>query len=154
MESRAHSYLVDWIIDFIKNKDLLLRKIELVEKGKDGFNVYIRFKDKEQYFIVEPLIEDIDGVLGKFDSEGHFGLVVFNTVGNFDILVKDWDKFVKFKDLCVYFVNPFSQLDKKWIIYPYTHNSICERSALEKGLRAMFGMVEPLTEEQIKDKFK
>jgi len=154
MENKAHSYLVDWIINFLKNKDLYLRKIELVEKNKEGFDVYVKFKDKEQYFIVEPLIEDVNEVLGKFDSERHFGLVVFNTTGNFDVLVRNWSKFVEFKRLCVYFVNPFSQLDKKWIIYPYTHNHICEKNSLEKGLKAMFEMVEPLTDSVIKDRFK
>lgn len=150
MEDKAHSYLVDWIIDFLKNKDLLLKRIEIVEKNKDDFDVYVKFKDKEQFFVVKPIIKDVDEVLGRFDSEGYFGLVLLNTVGNFDVLIKNWDNFAKFKNLCVYFVNPFSQLDKKWIIYPYTHNNICDKNALEKGLKAMFEMVEPLTEEQIK----
>lgn len=154
MESKAHSYLVDWVINYLKNKDLYFKKIELVEMNKEGFDVYVKFKDKEQFFVVNPLIEDTDELLPKFDSERYFGLVVFNTMNNFDVLVKSWDKFVKFKHLCVYFVNPFSQLDKKWIIYPYTHNNICERGALEKGLKAMFEMVEPLTEKDIKDRFK
>jgi len=154
MESKAHSYLVDWTINYLKNKDLLVKKIELVEKNKDGFDVYIKFKDKEQFFIVKPIIESVDEALSKFDFENYFGLVVFNTAGNFDVLIKNWDKFAKFKHLCVYFVNPFSQLDRRWVIYPYTHNNICEKSALEKGLRSMFDMVEPLTEEQIKDRFK
>jgi len=154
MESKAHLYLVDWIINFLKNKDLFLKNIELVEKKKDGFDVYVKFRDKEQFFIVEPLIEDVNKILGKFDSGRYFGLVMFNTAGNFNVLVQNWNKFVEFKHLCIYFVNPFSQLDKKWIIYPYTHNNICERGSLEKGLKAMFEMVEPLSESQIKDRFK
>jgi hypothetical protein len=154
MEDKAHQYLVDWIVDFLKNKDLLLKKIELIEKNKDGFDVYIKFRDKEQFFIVKPLTGDIDKKLSKFNEQGHFGLVVFNTKSNFDILIRNWDKIVKFKNLSVYFINPFSQLDKKWIIHPYVHNNICERNALEKGLRSMFEMVEPLTEDNIKDRFK
>lgn len=146
--------MVDWIINFLKNKDLFLKNIELVEKKKDGFDVYVKFRDKEQFFIVEPLIEDVNKILGKFDSGRYFGLVMFNTAGNFNVLVQNWNKFVEFKHLCIYFVNPFSQLDKKWIIYPYTHNNICERGSLEKGLKAMFEMVEPLSESQIKDRFK
>ncbi len=154
MEDRARQYLVSWIINFLKNKDLLIKKIDLIEKNKNGFDVYIKFKNKEQFFIVKPIIENIDYILSKFNQEGHFGLVVFNTESNFNILIKNWDKFVKFKNLSVYFINSFSQLDKKWIIHPYVHNNICERNALEKGLRSMFDMVEPLTEGQIKDKFK
>lgn len=154
MEDKANLYLVDWIIDYLKNKDLLLKKIELVEKNKDGFDVYVKFKDKEQFFIVKPAIDDVEAILSKFNSENYSGLVMFNTASNFDILVRNWERFAKFKNLCVYFVNPFSQLDKKWIIYPYTHNNICEKNALEKGLKAMFEMVEPLTESMIKDRFK
>ena len=45
------------------------------------------------------------------------------------------------------------RLLKKWIIYPYTHDNICDKNALEKGLRSMFDMVDPLTESGIKDKF-
>lgn len=154
MEDKSQLYLVDWIVDYLKNRDLLFRNIESVERNKEGFEVYIKFKEKEQFFIVKPVIENIDEILSKFDENRHFGLVLFNTMGNFDILLKNWKKFIRFKNLSIYFVNPFSNLDKKWIIHPYTHENICEKSALEKGLRAMFEMVEPLTEEQIKDKFK
>ena len=150
----AHSYLVEWTIDYLKNKDAFLKQIELIEKNKDGFDVYVKFKEKEQFFIVKPVIEDNDKLLSGFDENRNFGLVVFNTKNNFNLLIKDWGKFVKFKKLCIYFVNPFSQLDKRWVIFPYTHNNICEKGALEKGLRAMFEMVDPLTEEAIKDRFK
>ena len=154
MEDRVYKYLVDWIIDYLKNKDLLLKKIELIDKDKKGFDVYVKFKDKERFFIVKPVIDDVDGILSKFNAEGHFGLVVLNTSGNFDVLIKNWGRFVKFKRLCIYFVNPFSKLDKKWVIYPYTHNNICEKDALEKGLKSMFEMVEPLIGSSIKDTFK
>ncbi len=150
----ANSYLIDWTINYLKNKDVFLKQIELIEKNKDGFDVYVKFKGKEQFFIVKPIIEGIEGILPRFNENGYFGLVVFNTENNFNLLIKNWDKFVKFKNLCIYFVNPLSQLDKKWVIVPYTHNNICEKNTLEKGLRAMFEMVEPLTENLIKDRFK
>jgi len=154
MTDKTHSDLVEWTINYLKNKDLYLKEIELIEENKKGFDIYIKFKGKEQFFIVKPVIKDVDNVLSKFDSERYFGLVVLNTIENFEVLVKEWDKFVEFKHLCIYFVNPFSKLDRKWIIYPYTYNNICEKDALEKGLRAMFEMVEPLTEGLIKDTFK
>jgi len=153
-ENNPHSYLVDWIINYLKNRDLMHQNIESIETNKNGFDVYIKFKDKGQFFIVKPIIEKNDDIMPKFNEEGYFGLVMFNTLSNFNFLVKDWMKLAKFKRLSVYFVNPFSQLDKKWIICPYVHNSICDENALEKGLRAMFEMVEPITEDQIKDRFK
>lgn len=153
MESKAHQHLVEWTVDYLKNKDVMLRKIELIEKNKYGFDIYVKSNDKEQFFIVKPVIDNANDIFSKLDSERHFGLVVLNTAGNLDVLVKRWDDFAKIKGLAVYFVNPFSQLDKRWIVYPYTHNSICERGSLERGLKAMSEMVEPLTEGQIKDTF-
>ena len=150
---KAYSYLVEWSISYFKNRDLIFKKIESVEKSKGGFDFNIKFKDKEQFFIVK-LIVDNDKFLERFDSEKHFGLVVANTKSNFDFVIKNWDKLVKFKHLCVYFFNPFSKLDKKWIVCPYTHNNICEKDALEKGIKSMFEMVEPLTEAGIRDTFK
>lgn len=154
MVDKVHEYLVDWTINYLKNRNLYLKKIESIGKNKNGFDVYVKFKEREQFFVIGPVIEDVDKLLSKFDSEKHFGLVVLNTSSNFDVLVKNWDKFVKIKHLCVYFVNPSSKLDEKWIIYPCTHNNICEKDALEKGLRSMFDMVEPLNESSIKDTFK
>ena len=51
--------------------------------------------------------------------------------------------------LSEFIITTISQLDKKWIIFPYVHNSICDENALEKGLRAMFEMVEPIEEQQL-----
>ena len=154
MGDKVHDYLVDWVINYLKNRDLLVKRIETIEKDNSGFDVYVKFKDKEQFFIISPLMKEVDKALSKFDPDRHFGLVVLNTTGNFDALVKEWGKFVKFKHLSVYFVNPFSQLDKRWIIFPYTHNNICGEGALKKGLMAMFEMVEPVTESMIKDRFE
>ena len=47
--------------------------------------------------------------------------------------------------LSVMFVNPESKIDKKWIIYPATHNSICDASSLKTGLESMFAMVDEYT---------
>ena len=170
MEDKIKEYLKEWIINFFKNKDLILKKIESIKEKEQGFDVYIKFKDilnskssnscesqiqkKEQFFTIEPLIEDINNTLSKLDDKRNFGLVVLNTNNNFEILVKNWKDFVNIKNLCVYFVNPFSRLDKKWIIYPHTHNNICEEGALEKGLKSIFDTVEPLSENQIRDRFK
>ena len=153
MTDKAKDNLVDWTVDYLKNKDLYLKRIEIIEKNKKGFDIYVKFKDREQFFVVVPVIDDINNVFSKFDSEKYFGLIVLNTKSNFDILVNNWEGFVKFKHLCVYFVNPSSKLDKKWIIYPHTHNNVCEKDALEKGLNSMFGMVEELSESKIKDTF-
>src|SRR3989338_4977379 len=144
---KLHSFLVEWTINYVKNRDVIDRNIENIEEGKEGFDIVVRFKDKTQFFIVMPFIKDIEEVIKKLDVEKHISLVIFNSKNNFNAVVDNWKKFINFKYFNIYFVNPFSQLDKKWIIYPHTHNRICEESSLKLVLKSMFEMVEPIGEE-------
>jgi len=149
MENKAHSFLVDWTIHFIKNKDILTKKIEKIENGKNNFDIYIKYKDREQYFIIAPEIKDINPILQRINNDYYFSLVTLNSKENFEIIVKNWHKLVNFKFFNIIFVNPFSDMDKKWIIFPHMHHKICDESALEKGLKSMFVMVEPIGEQQL-----
>ena len=157
-------------MNYLKNRDAIAKKIETIEKNKNGFDVFVKFKDslkseisnsyessirkKEQYFIAMPFINNIGSVLAKIKKDMHFGLVVFNTKENFKIAMDNWKKLINFEHLSIYFVNPFSQMDKKWVIYPYTHHKICDENSLELGLKTMFEMVEPISEEKIKTLIK
>jgi hypothetical protein len=130
------------------------RSIVSIDKNKEGFDVYVKFKDKEQFVIAAPSLDDINGLLSKLkNKDGNYSIVTFNNRNNFKELLNNWDKLVEFRLLNIFFVNPFSNLDKRWIIYPHTHNKICDKESLEKGLKTMFDMVEPLSEESIKNKF-
>ena len=149
MENKSHSFLVDWTINFIKNKDIISKKIEHIENGKGGFDVYVKYKDREQYFIIMPVITDIDAIIRKLDSNNYFSIVTLNSKQNFDTMIKSWNNLISFKFLNIIFVNPFSELDKKWIVFPYTHHKICDEKSLGVGLKSMFGMVEPIEEEQL-----
>ena len=145
----SHSFLVDWTISFIKNKDVISKKIEKIENGKDGFDLYIKYKDREQYFIIAENIIDIDSIIKKINNDFYFSIVTLNSKENFDSVLKNWNKLINFKFLNIIFVNPFSELDKKWIIFPHTHNKISDEKALETGLKSMFAMVEPIEEQQL-----
>ena len=145
----AHDFLVQWTINFIKNKDLISRKIEHIENGKNGFDLHVKYRDREQFFIITPKIENIDSIMQRIDNNSHFSIVTLNSKENFDIVLKSWNKLVSFKFLSIIFVNPFSEMDKKWIIFPHTHHKICDESSLESGLKSMFGMVEPIEEGQL-----
>ena len=142
MEKNSHDFLADWTINFVKNKDLISKKIEKIEAGKNGIDFYVKFKDKEQYFIISPNIYEIDSIIGKINSKNYFSVVTLNSKENFDALLKNWKKLVDFKFLSIMFVNPYSSLDKKWIIFPHTHNKICDESSLKLGLKSMFDMVD------------
>lgn len=149
MEDKAHSFLADWTLKYIKNKDIISKKIEHIENGKDGFDLYVKYKDREQYFIIIPNIVDIDSLIQKINNNFHFSIVTLNSKENFGTLVKNWNRLISFKFLSVIFVNPFSELDKKWVVFPHTHHKICDESSLENGLKSMFSMVEPIEEQQL-----
>ena len=134
MES-VHDFLVQWTISFIKNKDLISRKIEHIENGKNGFDLHVRYKDREQYFIITPKIENIDSIMQRIGNNSYFSIVTLNSRENFDILLKNWDRLIAFKFLNIIFVNPFSEMDKKWVIFPHTHHKICDEKSLENGLK-------------------
>jgi hypothetical protein len=151
---KLHSFLLEWAVNYIKNKDLLTGNLEDIELGKDGFDFIATFKDKKQYFIIKPFIENIVEIINRINKEDYFGLVVFNTKENFRAMVDNWDILVEFKNLGIYFVNPFSQLDKRWIIYPHIHHKISEASSLETGLKTMFEVVESTTKEELEEKIK
>ncbi len=149
MDEKAHSFLVEWTVNFVKHKDTLAKKIEKIEKNKDNFDLYVKYKDREQYFIILPTINDIDSIIPRVNNNSHFTIVTLNSKSNFELILKNWSRLVSFKFLNIIFANPFSELDKKWIIFPYTHQRICDENSLETGLKSMFQMVEPIEEQQL-----
>ena len=149
MENKSYSFLVDRTINFIKNKDVVAKKIEKIENGKDGFELYVKYKDREQFFIIAPNVKNIDSLIQKMNNNSYFSIVTLNSKENFNIILKNWSKLISFKFLNIIFINPFSNADKKWIIFPHTHHKICDESSLETGLNSMFSMVEPIEDEQL-----
>ena len=148
MENKLRSFLIEWATNFIKNKDIVAKKILNIENGKDGFDLYVKYKDREQYFIIMPKIDDIDSTIQKINNEHYFSIVALNSKENFAVILKNWNRLIDFKFLNIIFVNPFSELDKKWIVFPHTHHKICDESSLATGLKSMFNMVEPIEEQQ------
>jgi hypothetical protein len=149
MKNKIHSFLIEWAVNFIKNKDIVAKKIEKIENSKDGFDLYVKYKDREQYFIIAANVVDIDLIIQKIDNSHYFSIVTLNSKGNFDAMLKSWDRLINFRFLSIIFVNPFSGLDKKWTVFPYTHHKISDDSSLKNGLKAIFGMVEPIEEQQL-----
>jgi len=147
---KIHSYLVDWTINFIKNRDIVTKEIDKIEKNKE-FDFSVKYKDgKEAFFIVKPSIEKVDKVLEKINKDSYLCITILNNKNNLDTIVRNWKKLIEYKFLSIFFINPFSQIDKKWIIYPYTHHKICDESSLELGLKSMLEMVNQIDEKQLK----
>ncbi len=149
MEDKLSSFLIEWTRNFIKNKDLISKKLEVIENGKDGFDLYAKYRDREHHFLIAPNIADIDAIIQKLNNNAHFSIVTLNSKQNFEVVLKNWNKLVSFKFLSIIFVSPFSETDKKWIIFPHTHHKICDEASLETGLKSMFEMVEPIEEGQL-----
>jgi|ETNmetMinimDraft_2_1059921.scaffolds.fasta_scaffold49434_2 hypothetical protein len=147
---KVHSYLLDWAINFVKNRDAFTKKIKEIEKGKDS-DFSVRYDDgKEASFIIIPSIDDIQKTLEKRTKKDHFCIITLNNKDNLDSIINNWKKLIEYEFLSIYFVNPDSKLDKKWILFPYTHNKICDESSLKSGLKSMFEMVEQISEGQLK----
>ncbi len=140
MEEKIHSFLVEWTANYLKSKDAIARKIERIEHGKDSFDLFVKYKDKEQYVLVCPVIIDFESVIGKLKTDTHYLIVMLNSIQNLQVILKNWSKIVNFKFVSLVFVNPFSS-EKKWILMPYTHHRICDESSLELGLKSMFDLV-------------
>lgn len=151
---KVTDFLVDWVILYIKNRDIILKNLEFIEKLNS--EIKVKYKDKEQVFIIRPFITDLNLIIDRLKEAPHayISLATFNSEDNFKKILEKWNFIKGFKFFSILFVNPFSQTDKKWIVYPYTHQRICDEDSLELGLRTMFESVEPITEGIVKAKIK
>ena len=70
-------------------------------------------------------------------------IITLNTKDNLSKIIENWSNLIEHQNLCIYFVNPASQLETKWVVCPYTHNKITEKASLKSGLETLFSMVEP-----------
>jgi len=141
-------YLAEWFIRYIKNRDLYFKRIKDIAQ-KDGL-VIVEEKTRTVQYQIISFAQDLKGPAVDMKEEEHYGIVLYNTEENFKALLSAWAELSKVKNLIVYFINPFSKLDKQWVIYPHTHNRITEKESLKTGLRTMFETVEATSKEEIK----
>jgi len=146
------SYLKDWCIRYLENKDSVRREIVSIEKNSNEFDFIIQYKEKKVYFLVKPILtEDVNS---KIKNEEHFGIFTLNNTLNINFVYNNWNALNKFKFLSIYFVNPFSISDKAWIIRPYVHERVCEKASLKLGLNSMAEMVESIRSEEFDARIK
>ncbi len=147
-----NSFLAEWAIGFLENKDAIKKEIIKVERNCEGFDFCIQCREKTKYFLVRPAF---DGpILEKTKKEYSFGIIALNNAKNIKLLASEWKKLAEDRFLSVYFINPFSNTEKAWVIHPYTHNKVCDISSLETGLKSMAEMVEPITAEEAESRLK
>ena len=152
MTNKPKQILTDWTINFIKNKDAILNTLEKIEKNKQGFELKAIYENKEEFIIIEAFIKDFDKLIERLDKDKYISIILFNNIENLNIIEENWNRFIDFEKLTIYFVNMFSTTDRKWIIKPHFHNKIIGERSLRSGLKSMFNMVEQITKKQIESK--
>ncbi|MCX6709969.1 MAG: hypothetical protein NTV63_03405 [Candidatus Woesearchaeota archaeon] len=149
------SFLVNWLIPYIKNKDIMQKSILEIKNSKD--TIYVKYSNRKAFFIAIPIAEKFSDAIERAKSENpaiasgnaELTISVFNTKGNLDSLISEWKELSKMRNLKILFINPESELDTKWIICPHVHSLICDEKSVGRGLKSMFEMVDSLTESQI-----
>ncbi len=133
--------LKDWILHYLKSKDVFQKAIQGIQEDQDGYDLLVKRSDNDQHVLILPELTDLAAVEKKCNDK-HLLVVVANSRKNLTFVLKNWLRLATHKRLCLFFVNPKSITEKRWIIYPHTHNAITEKSALKKGLEALFATVD------------
>lgn len=148
MDKKIINFLKDWMVRYLKNKDIITKKIVGIEEFDDSFK--IARSDREITFFIEPFLNDLN-VLEKLNKIEHRALVCFHTKQNFGVFLEKWKEFVAVgRNFTIYFVNPFSKLERVLILNPHTHDLISDEESLEQGLKTMAETVEFTTDEEVK----
>jgi len=148
MAGKEIKFLKDWAVRYIKNKDIITKKITSLKENESDFTVV---KETEHKYFIIPFLKDIKEVTEFKKYEHGKTLICFHTNDNFNFLIENWNDFVGLgRHFVIYFVNPFSKLDRVLNICPYTHQLISDEESLKLGLKTMSETVEFTTEEEIK----
>ncbi len=127
--------LKEWAKSFLTSRDVFQKNILEIKDLDGDFVVHKRTGDV--VFLIRPVFKSVDELL---IPQG-VNLVVLNTRQNLKSVVDNWAALAKIESLCIYFVNP--RANQKWLLYPFTHDRIADRSSLKRGLDSLFSMVEP-----------
>lgn len=85
-----NSFLAEWAIRFLENKDAVRKEIIKVERNWQGLDFCVQYKDRIKYFLVKPILDaTIFEVLKKEES---FGIIALNNPLNIKFLANKWKK--------------------------------------------------------------
>jgi hypothetical protein len=140
--------LMDWVEHYIKNRDLIAKQVVNIMRHEEGWSLRVVKQQGQQWYLVEPHLENAESITSRMKEETDACLVVLNTKKNVDVIATHWKDLVKYPKLCIIFVNPNSETDKRWIIFPHSHHKIIEPKTLKKGLQSLYNTVEPYKEVQ------
>lgn len=147
----ATMFLSEWIVQFLKHKDLVHRRIVHVDtSGNEKCDAIVTYRDKETCVLCGSMLKGIASKLMNFDKKSSLYVCIINSKENVTFLLSQWEFFVEFVDLTICFVNPFTNGAKRWILKPFVHNKISEGESLKTGLMSLFEGVTSISEKEFK----
>jgi hypothetical protein len=146
----AKALLKQWMLQFIKSRDAFFKRIAFIENPVQNADFMVTHKDGRQHFyIILPSLENVQQALAPFRYEQHIAIVTLNNRQNRQKLTELWNFLVQFKLLTIYFVNPFSNGEKKWVLMPHMHAKVCDDASLTTGFNSLSELVGDISEEEV-----
>ncbi len=147
----AKLLLKKWALDFVKSRDAFFRKIAKIEDNSIDFTVSYKDGRQQPHFML-PHLADAPQVLSSAAHDQPVAIVTLNNKANRQQLASMWKTAAQYKLLTIYFVNPFSSGEKKWVLMPHVHDKICDDVSLAAGFNSLSELVEDISEEEAASK--
>jgi hypothetical protein len=143
----AFECLKDWAQLYVKHRDIAYRKIACLRDSAKGFIVENSDGSFVECFVLPSLTLDLKDIV---NSDGKSCILfTLSNKKNIQLVSKSWDGLARNRNLVVVFASPFSTMEDKWVIRPYLHNLMCDRSSLLQGLNSLSEFIEPVDEESL-----
>ena len=132
--------ITNWAKTYLKNRDIINNEILEINDDYEGFDFVAKKITENLLVITEPDLAVAKEKIEKFEKSSelsNISIFCLNTRKNLDCLINNWEFFSKFKKLAILFINPNSAKEKKWMLYPFTHNFISDKKTLVQGLKSI-----------------
>ncbi len=136
----THEELKVWLRAYINAKSQTGLDVLDTQYDSGGFDVYVKLKDKEQFFLIKSNF-DIKSIEKAIPFDKPTYLVVPNRHEVLGEVLSHWDTLVGYPKLCILFVNPRAPYERKWQLYPATHDRLIGRKNLKSALLSLFSQV-------------
>lgn len=138
--------LLNWTQTFVKQKDIIKQQLLSIEHKGNLVHTVGKDSQVHDYFVLEHLeqLSSLSVAVEKSDADQRYfiSLVCYNTKKNLQYLQQHWQQLITHQRLTLFFVNPTSQTETKWILKPWLHHKITDPSSLATGLKSLFETVE------------
>lgn len=148
----AGKYLTEWTEIYARYKSVHSKNISEITRGKN--EVRVKLGESLESYHIMPFSLDVSSIDQDCKDADRVFLVTFNTKETLAQLIEVWPKLIPHENLRIVMVNPFSKKERRWIVCPAVHHFFTDQAALEKGLKALFRTVEPITREKALKKIK